>query len=573
MEHTSSIFVNLVAALGVAFLGAVVAVWLRQSILIGYIVGGMLIGPYTPGFVADQQAVAALADIGIVFLLFAVGLHLSLRDLLKSGRVATIGGSVQVLGIMGAGYLAGWLFGWEPVESLFFGAVVAISSTTVLSKVLEERGQTGVEYGRLAFAWATVQDLWAIALVVLLTTLAHGSQEIGSELAWGLGRAAIFLAVLIPFGLYVLPHLFERIALLRNREVFILSVGAVALGAAYVSSLFGISIALGAFVAGVLVSESELSHQILGEIEPLRDILAGLFFVSVGMLVDPIFIVQNVPLVLATVALIVAIKGALIALLIRLFGYSGRTALLTGVVLAQAAELSFLLASIGSGLGAVGTTAFNAMLAGSAVSTILAPPLLAVAAPLAERLARPGTVDLGPEPSTEEIGRRRFAIVCGFGRIGQVIAEALERRGVRYVVIDQDPRIIRQLRERNVPAFAGSAENTILLEQAGVARAHALVIAMPDPLAARRIVEQARKHRRDLDIVVRTHSLAELATLNKYGASEAVLGELELALEMTRHTLHRFGVSSMEAVATVNGLRDRASRAAEESGTDAAFWS
>lgn len=569
----SPFLLNLVAALGVAFLGAVAAVLLRQSLLLGYIVGGVLIGPYTPGFVADRASVAALADIGIVFLLFAVGLHLSLRDLLRTGPVAIVGGLVQVTLMLGAGYAAGLVFGWQPLESLFFGAVVAISSTTVLGKVLEERGQTGVEYGRLAFAWATVQDLAAIALVVLLATLAHGSDAMGAELAWELGRAAVFLAVLIPVGLYALPRLFERIALLRNREVFILSIGAVALGAAFVSSLFGISIALGAFIAGVVVGESDLSHQILGEIEPLRDILAGLFFVSVGMLVDPFFIVQNLLLVIATVLLIVLAKGAMIAAIVRVFGYSGRTSLLTGVVLAQAAELSFLLATIGADLDVVGTSAFNAMLSGSALSIILAPPLLAAAYPIARRLDRPGKVDLGAEPPAEDLGRRRYAIVCGFGRIGQVIAEALDRRGIHYVVIEQDPRIVRQLRERGVSAYVGSAENVILLQRAGVERAHTLIVAMPDPLAARRIVEQARRLRPSLDIVVRTHSLAEVATLRKRGANQAVLGELELALEMTRHTLHRFGVSSMESIATVNGLRERASRAAEESGTDAAFWS
>lgn len=567
----SSIFVNLVAALAVAFLGAVIAVWLRQSALIGYIVAGVAIGPYTPGFVADQHAVAALADIGIVFLLFAVGLHLSLRDLIRTGPVSIVGGLAQVALVLGAGYGAGLLFGWQHVESLFFGAVVAISSTTVLSKVLEERGQTGTEHGRLAFAWATVQDLAAIALVVLLATLAHGGEDLGATLAWDLGRAAVFLAVLVPVGLYALPHLFERVALLRNREVFILAVGAVALGAAYAASLFGISIALGAFVAGVLVGESDLSHQILGEIEPLRDILAGLFFVSVGMLVDPLFVVQNVPLVTVAVGLIILLKGAVIAGLIRLFGYSGRTSLLTGVVLAQAAELSFLLASIGADVGAVGSTAFNAMLAGSAISTILAPPLLSAAAPMVRRLDRAGDYDVGPEPPTEGVVRRRFAIICGYGRVGQVIAAAMERRGLQYVVIDQDPRIVRKLREDGVPAYVGNAENTVLLEAAGVQRAHTLIVALPDALAARRIVEQARHHRADLDVVVRTHSLAELATLRKRGASEAVLGELELALEMTRHTLRRFGVSGVEAGATVNGLRERAWRAAE-SGTDAAFW-
>ena len=568
----SPFFVNMVAALGAAFLGAVVAVWLRQSLLIGYIVAGVLIGPYTPGFVADRTAVSALADVGIVFLLFAVGIHISLRDLLSAGRVAAVGGLLQVCLLVGAGYGAGLLFGWQPLESLFFGSVVAISSTTVMSKVLEERGEAGVEYGRLAFAWATVQDLAAIALVVLLTTLSHGSEDLGWELVWELGRAAVFLALLIPVGLFVLPRIFEKIALVRNREVFILSVGVVALGAAFVASLFGISIALGAFVAGVLIGESDLSHQILGEIEPLRDILAGLFFVSIGMLVDPYFIVQNIPLVVATLLLIVLLKGLVIAVLVRAFRYSSRTAVLTGVVMSQAAELSFLLASIGAELHVVGSMAFNAMLAGSALSTMLTPPLMAAFIPLARRLDRPGMVDPGAELPVEELGRRRFAIICGFGRVGQVIAEALERRGVRYVVIDQDPRLVRALRERQVPAFVGNAENTVLLQRAGIERAHSLIVAMPDALGARRIVEQARQHRKDLDVLVRTHSLAELALLRKHGANEAVLGELELALEMTRHTLHRFGVSAVETTATVNRLRERAARTAEEHGTDAAFW-
>ncbi|MCC7372458.1 MAG: cation:proton antiporter [Chloroflexi bacterium] len=568
----SSLFLNMVLALAAAFLGAVVAVWLRQSLLIGYIVAGVLIGPYTPGFVADHATVAALADLGIVFLLFAVGLHISLRDLLRAGAMTIVGGLVQVVLLVGIGYAAGLLFGWQRVESLFFGAVVAISSTTVLSKVLEERGETGVEYGRLAFAWATVQDLAAIALVVLLTTLAHGSDTLGWELAWELGRAGVFLALLVPVGLFVLPRIYEQVALLRNREVFILAVGATALGAALVASLFGISIALGAFVAGVLVSESDLSHQILGEIEPLRDILAGLFFVSVGMLVDPMFIVQNVLLVAATLVLIVLVKGAVIALLIRLSRRGLRTSVLTGVVLAQAAELSFLLASVGAELEVVGTTAFNAMLAGSALSTILAPPLLSAMVPLVRRLDRPGAFDPGEELPVEALGRRRYAIICGYGRVGQVIGEALARRNVQFVVIDQDPRLVRALREQGVPAFIGNAENTVLLQRAGIERAHALIVAMPDALAARRIVEQVRQHRKDLDVLVRTHSLAELATLQKRGASEAVLGELELALEMTRHTLHRFGVSAVEAAATVNRLRERAAETAQKHGTDAAFW-
>lgn len=566
--HTSGLFANLVLALAAAFLGAVVAARLRQSLLLGYIVAGVAIGPYTPGFVADQQAVAALAEIGIIFLLFTVGLDLSLRDLLQTGRAAIGGGLAQVVLTIGVGYGAGLAFGWQPVEALFFGAAIAMSSSAVIGKLLAERGQSDAEHGRLAFAWSMVQDLATIVLVVVLSALAQGGSTLGPEVAWALVKALAFLAVLIPVGLFVLPRLLERVALLRNREVFILAIGAVVLGAAYVSSLFGVSVALGAFVAGVVIGESDLSHQILGEIQPLRDVFSGLFFVSVGMLVDPAFVVQQAPLVLTTLVLIVALKGGLVAGLARLAGVAAPTALLAGALLAPSAEFSFLLATVGAGLGAVGTMAFNAMLAGAALSTILAPALLAAVSPLARRLGRPAATELELPPPVVERRRGRHAIICGYGRVGRVIAEALDRRGLRYVVIEQDPRIVRSLRERGVTALVGNAENAVLLEAAGLDTALVLVVAMSDALAARRIVEQARQLRPDLDIVVRTHSLRELVTLRRYGANEAVLGELELAFEMTRHTLRRFGVSAMETVATVNGLRERAARAAEELGAE-----
>jgi len=566
--HTSGLFLNLFAALAVAFVGAVAAIWLRQSLLLGYIVAGIVIGPHTPGFVADQTAVSELAEIGIVFLLFAVGLDLSLRDLLRVGVVAVVGALVQIAAVMGLAYVVGRAIGWQPIESLFFGAVVAISSSTVMSKILSERGQTDAEHGRIAFAWSTVQDLATIALVVVLSTLAEGGDSLTTDLAWALGQSAVFLALLIPVGLYVLPRLFERVAAFRNREVFVLAVATVALGAAYTSSLFGVSVALGAFVAGIVVGESDLSHQILGEIQPLRDILAGLFFVSIGMLVDPAFVLDHALLVAMVVLLIVPVKGLLSAGLIRLFGVSASTAVLAGATVAQSAEFSFLLATVGASVGAIGPTAFNAMLAGAVISTILAPWLLSGVAPLAGRLDRPSRLDLEPELPVERPQRRRHAIICGYGRVGRVIAEALDRRGLSYVVIEQDPRVVRRLREGGVTALLGNAENPILLEHAHLDLARIVVVAIPDAIAARRIVEQARQARPQLAVVVRTHSLAELTVLRQRGADEAVLGELELALEMTRHTLHRFGVSALETVATVNGLR---TRIAQESRRDDPF--
>ncbi len=283
----STLLVTLVFALGTALIGVVLATRLRQSVVLGYILAGIAIGPFTPGFVGDLATVQALADLGIIFLMFAIGVQLSLRDLLRLGLIATLGGLLQVVLTIGLGYLAGVALGWRPLEALFFGAVISNSSSTVLSKTLGEQGEIESEHGQIGFAWSSVQDLGTIVLVVLLSALAGGGDTLLADLGWAVGRAVLFLALVASLGSWALPWIFDRVAALRNREIFILVTAAVALGMAYASSFFGLSLALGAFVAGVVVGESDLSHQILGEIMPLRDLFAALFFVSVGMLVNP----------------------------------------------------------------------------------------------------------------------------------------------------------------------------------------------------------------------------------------------------------------------------------------------
>jgi monovalent cation:H+ antiporter-2, CPA2 family len=381
MGHTG-LLVTLVFAVGVAVVGAVLAARLGQSVILGYILAGVVIGPYTPGFVGDPTAVKDLADVGIILLMFTIGVHLSVRDLVRAGTVALVGGVAQVLVTVGVGYAVGLALGWPSAQALFFGAVIAISSSAVLSKIIEEHGDGDSEHGRIALAWSTVQDLATIALVVVLSAVAGTGSNLLTDLLMGTGKALLFLAILIPLGLIVLPRLFERVAALQSREVFVLLVAAVALGIAYASSFFGVSLALGAFVAGIVVGESDLSHQILGAILPLRDIFAALFFVSVGMLVDPAFVARHWPLVLLTVALIVLLKGALVAGLVALFRYPARTALFAGVLMAQAGEFSFLLARLGADLHAVSSALFSLMLAGAVVSIVLAPTLYRAAAPL-----------------------------------------------------------------------------------------------------------------------------------------------------------------------------------------------
>ena len=549
----AGLIAQLAVALLAALVGAVIAARLGQSVILGYIVAGIAVGPFTPGFVGDAETVNALADVGIVLLMFAIGVQFSVRQLLAAGTVATLGSTAQVLLTIAVGSAVGIALGWQPLEALFFGAVVSNSSSTILSKVLGERGELDSPQGNLALAWSAVQDLGTVALIVVLSALADGSDgAFLPGLAWEVGRAGLFLVLLIPIGLRVLPWLFDRVAGLRNREVFVLAVGAVALGLAVAASWFGLSLALGAFVAGVVVGESDLSHQILGEILPLRDIFAGLFFVSVGMLVDPGFVVRELPLLLVVLALIVPIKGAICAGLAMLLRTPPATAVLAGAALAQSAEFSFLLARLGSDLGVVSPTVFSLMLSGAAASIILAPSVYAGARPLAGDAARrwPGG---GPAAETDQ-GLSGHAVICGYGRVGRVVGAVLRGRAP-FVVIEEDPRIVQGLREEGIPVIQGNAALRAVAERAHLDRARVLVVALPDPVNVRLVVDHARAVAPDLDIVVRTHSEDERRFLQARGVDEVVLGEWELALEMTRHALQGVGVDDRDTEATIQALR------------------
>ncbi len=550
--HTELI-ANLALALLAALVGALIATRLGQSAVIGYIAAGIVIGPLTPGVTADPAAVQQVADIGVVFLLFTIGAELSLRDLARAGKVALVGGTLQVLLTIGIVTAVGVSLGFNVLGAVFAGAAVAISSGAVLSKVLAERGELDAEHGRIALAWSTVQDLATIVLVVLLPAFAEDSPSGLADVGLALGKAALFLVLLVPLGSRLFPAAFEWIARLHNRELFVLAVAVMALGTAFVSTLFGLSLALGAFVAGLTVGESDLSHQLLAEIVPLRDVLAGLFFVSIGMLVDPSFTIYSWPLVLLVLFLILAVKGAIVGGLSAILGTSPRTAALVGAAMAQCGEFSFLLARLGHEAGPLTTDGFNLILSGAAASIVLAAPLQANAGRLVRGVERAVSRDVGVELPTG----RRHAVICGFGDVGQLIGEALARRGFTFLAIDHDPRVVRRLREQGRLALLGSADNPVILDQAGLNQARVLVVATPDAVATRQIVDYAHRKWPRLDIVARTHDQAQMRELRARGVDEPVSGELELALEMARHTLHRFGVSSAETLAILQGFRGR----------------
>jgi monovalent cation:H+ antiporter-2, CPA2 family len=560
----TGLLVNLALALIAATIGGAVAVRLGQSPILGYVVAGVLIGPYTPGLISDPAQVAQVADIGLAFLLFAVGLQLSLRELLRVGWVALVGCTLQVGIMIAAGYAVGVAMGLSAQAAIFLGAFVSISSTTVMAKLLGDRGEVDSGHGLLAMAWATAQDLITIVLVVLLTGLtAEGSGGGQPDIVFALGQAVLFMAIVLPLGLFGLPWLLRHASLLRNREIFVLSVVAVALGTAFLSQQFGLSLALGAFLAGLLVSESELSYQALGELSPLRDVFAGLFFVFVGMLVDPASVVAYLPLLAVTLMLIVALKGAVAAGLAYAFRVPARTAVLAGVALAQAGEFSFLLARVGVENKAIAAPEFSVLLGAAALSIVLTPVLMRVAPTVMRRFElRFGA--RGPEwlpVSTTEtaMDRRRFVLICGMGRVGRLIGAALERRGFPYRAIDADPRVCHAQRQRGVEMIQGAAENPRVLDRADVAGAAVLVVALPDPIAMRQVVDHARRANERLPIIARARSAPDREFLARRGVSEIVMAETEVALEMARYTLGRLGVSGAETAAIVQGLRRRAS--------------
>lgn len=546
---------DLVTAITAALVGAFVALSLRQSVIVGYLLAGIAIGPFTPGLVLDTVSVEALAEVGIVFLMFVIGVQLSFRELLRAGRVALIGASTQVVVTIGGGFVLGRVAGFGTLESLFFGAVVSNSSSTVLAKVLAEREQTESGPGRTALAWSSVQDLGTVFLVAVLGALASADAA-GFDLGWTLGKTAVFVGVLVPLALFVLPRFLERIAALRNREIFVLAAACIALGMSYLSGVLGVSAALGAFLAGAIVGDSHLAHRILGETIPFRDLFSGLFFVAIGMFIDPEFVLSHLPLVLLCAGCIVVLKGAVSVVVSRLLGTSWTAAIAIGVGLAQSGEFSLLMARLGQGLGAISSVAFNVMLAGTALTILVAPHLQRATIPVGRLLARrQQDSDLEAAAAVDLPARGGHVVVCGHGRVGHVVTTLLRSHSVPFVVIDEDHEVVRGLRDRGIPSLFGDAARPVVLERAGIARAKMLVIAIPDRTAARQILAHARDASASIPVVVRTHSDDERKRLHAAGATEAVVGELELALELGRRALEITGVEPTSAQSSVDALR------------------
>jgi CPA2 family monovalent cation:H+ antiporter-2 len=572
MPHETGLIATIAVGFALAFILGMAAHRLKLPPLVGYLLAGVAVGPFTPGFVGDVGLAGQLAEIGVILLMFGVGLHFSIDDLLAVRRISLPGAVAQITAatLMGALLARWWEWSWG--AGLVFGLSLSVASTVVLLRALEQRGLVDSAEGRIAVGWLIVEDLAMVLALVLLPALAgplggtadaaHGAAGggVGMAVLATLGKVVAFLAVMFVVGRRAVPWLLDRVARTGSRELFTLSVLAVALGVAFgAAALFGVSFALGAFFAGMVISESDLSHQAAADALPFQDAFAVLFFVSVGMLFDPAVLVRQ-PLQVLAVVLIVLIGKSIAALgIVLLFRYPVRTALVVAASLAQIGEFSFILAGLGVTLGLLPQEGHSLILAGALLSITANPLIFATVAPLERWVrARPALAGALERPAgalaelsaQEEEGLRDHAVLIGHGRVGAPVARALERQGIPYVVVEQNREEVEALRARGMTALFGDATRPGILDHAHLERARLLVLSAPDAFQARLMLQHARKVNPGIDTVVRTHSDEERAHLESIGVGRAVVGERELALAIVRYVFGSYGVrEDMAAVA------------------------
>jgi CPA2 family monovalent cation:H+ antiporter-2 len=559
VPHEVALITTIAAALGVALVLGLVAVQLKLPALVGYLIAGVLIGPGTPGFVADVALSQQLAEIGVMLLMFGVGLHFSVDDLLAVRKIALPGALVQIGVATALGAFVALAWGWQVGGALVFGLSLSVASTVVLLRALEARGAVESMDGRIAVGWLVVEDLAMVLVLVLLPAFspwlggdvsAAPEHPLAVAIAITLGQVALFVAFMLVIGKRIFPWLLWQVARTGSRELFTLCVIAAAVGIAYGSAkLFGVSFALGAFFAGMVLRESEFSHRAADESLPLRDAFSVLFFVSVGMLFDPHMLIDEPLRVLGVVAIIVIGKTVAAFAIVLAFRYPLRTALTVSASLAQIGEFSFILAGLGVGLHLMPAEGQSLLLAGALISIALNPMLFGLVEPAASwhgrhpRAAAPlkrARDPLAELPEAVAPGRLAgHVIVVGYGRVGERVSVALAEAGVPHAVIEQNRELVARLRDRDIPAVFGSATDVAVLAKAHVAAARTLVLAIPDAFDARKAIEAARTIAPRLKIVAHAQSDEEAALLRKESATEVLMGEHELALGMTRRVLEQ----------------------------------
>jgi CPA2 family monovalent cation:H+ antiporter-2 len=579
MPHQTSLIATLVAAIGLAFILGALANRLKLQPIVGYLMAGVLIGPFTPGFVADQGLATQLAEVGVILLLFGVGLHFSVGDLNAVKAVAISGATGQITIVALLGFGLAQLLGWPVGAGIVFGLALAVASTVVVLRGLQERRLLETERGRLAVGWLVVQDLAMVLALVLLPPLAGllGGEDrsppdvtglaawleprtVPGALAITVTKLAAFSVLMLVVGRRLIPWILHYVVHTGSRELFRLSVLAIALGVAFGSAeLFGVSFALGAFFAGMMLAESPLSQQAAQETLPLRDAFAVLFFVSVGMLFDPTILIREPWALFATFLIIVLGNGLAASGILLAFGHSPRLALTLGVSLSQIGEFSFILTGLGLHLNLLPDTGRDLVLAGALLSIIANPVLFAALDRLTpwlkQREDQPG---FAPAPAQAARSRQaadalpvtsltEHAVLVGHGRVGSLVAASLENIGQPVLVIEERQEIVNELRGRGIEVISGNANQPGLLEAANIASARWLISAIPNPFENSNLIEHARAANPKIEIIARAHTDAEVEHLKRFGANLIIVGEREIARGMAEHIEERLRRDSLRA--------------------------
>jgi CPA2 family monovalent cation:H+ antiporter-2 len=548
MPHHTPLISTIVVGLVLAFVLGALAHRLRISPLVGYLLAGVLVGPFTPGYVADQGLANQLAEIGVILLMFGVGLHFSLKDLLSVRAIAVPGAIVQIASATLLGMLLAWWLGWSIAAGVVFGLALSVASTVVLLRALQERRLVETERGHIAVGWLIVEDLAMVLTLVLLPAIANAlnnesadASSIWLSLALTLGKVAAFVAIMLIVGRRLIPWILHFVAHTGSRELFRLSVLAIALGVAYGAAvLFGVSFALGAFFAGMVLSESELSQRAASESLPLRDAFAVLFFVSVGMLFDPMIVVRDFGPVMATFLIIVVGKSLAALAIVRLFGHPQSTALTIAASLAQIGEFSFILAGLGVDLEILPERGRDLILAGAILSILVNPFIFTLldkwfvkgdAAKAAQASAAAEAAQLSREP-IPVTSLTDHVVLVGHGRVGAFISAKLQAANTPFLAIESNEDKIPELQRAGIPVIAGNAADPEVAAAANIGAARCLLVAIPDAFESGQVVEQARALHPTLPIIARAHSDAEKEHLARYGASSVILGEQEIARAM-----------------------------------------
>ncbi|MBC8136858.1 MAG: cation:proton antiporter [Fibrella sp.] len=564
IEFLGQIGIVLVAAL----IGGLVARALRLPVLIGYLLAGIVIGPHTPGFIANEETVKTVADLGVALLMFAVGVQFSLDELNHVRRIALVGGGAQILGTVLLGLLLGIGFGWGLYGGLFLGCALALSSTAVMLKVLEERGELGSAHGNAMLGILVVQDLSLVLMIILLPALSAFSTE-GAKALVGVGiallKAVLFLLITVVMATRGAPALLNRVAKTGSRELFLLTVVCLCLVAGYAADQMGLGLALGAFLAGIVVSESGYAHEVFGQVRPLRDVFASVFFVSVGMLLDPAFVVANYLIITAVVLTILVGKSLLTMMALHLLGTPGRVVVLTGLGLAQIGEFSFVLATVGAARGLIEPEVSSVILSSALITILLAPFVFGAGGTVYQRALRvpllagllnqPRSVDSTKiaEPGGSEAPAR--VLVLGAGRVGRYVSDALREKGVAHVVLDYDANASARLRENGVPVVYGDVTSETVLEKVTPRSAELAVIALPEAATTEMALRLLKQMAPDLPVVVRVHRGNDIPRMRAAGADAVIHAEFEAGTEMIRQGLDRLGFADKEVETYLDGVR------------------